>query len=233
MVNRKKRLITHHEYVQLTCTNTISQYKVVWEVMQNLRHPGITSHYQNHGICIFFKIVYHSIQYNVRWQVPFTVHRASYYKTTFPPTPLFTHSQPLKSTFFLFINTLINHSRKHRLSEMTDLSDSRNGDDGSFLKMPIIKFTKLFIGGDFVDSVSGSLPSLSLSLSLFCSFCWPSFHCQFYSVPAFSAIFSRLFSMYLPYQNKTRDKVLYICLSFKDIRPWQRSCVGLILVLMY
>ncbi|XP_061348441.1 aldehyde dehydrogenase family 2 member C4-like [Gastrolobium bilobum] len=38
---------------------------------------------------------------------------------------------------------------------MTGLSDSFGGHDSSFLKMPTIKFTKLFINGDFVDSASG------------------------------------------------------------------------------
>ncbi|XP_027340278.1 aldehyde dehydrogenase family 2 member C4-like [Abrus precatorius] len=38
---------------------------------------------------------------------------------------------------------------------MTSLSNSNSGHDGSFFKMPTIKFTKLFINGNFVDSISG------------------------------------------------------------------------------
>ncbi|KAJ1437949.1 sulfate anion transporter, conserved site [Sesbania bispinosa] len=37
----------------------------------------------------------------------------------------------------------------------TSYSSNRQEQDSSFYKMPIIKFTKLFINGDFVDSVSG------------------------------------------------------------------------------
>ena len=43
-----------------------------------------------------------------------------------------------------------------------------SGSNGSTLeKMPTIKFTKLFVNGEFVDSVSGFSNPLSLSLSLY------------------------------------------------------------------
>nr|ACU16786.1 unknown [Glycine max] len=38
---------------------------------------------------------------------------------------------------------------------MSALSNSSSSHGNSFLKMPAIKFTKLFINGDFVDSISG------------------------------------------------------------------------------
>ncbi|XP_057419519.1 aldehyde dehydrogenase 1-like [Lotus japonicus] len=38
----------------------------------------------------------------------------------------------------------------------TDLSSSNNGHDTTFVKIPTIKFTKLFINGEFVDSISGA-----------------------------------------------------------------------------
>ena len=54
--------------------------------------------------------------------------------------------------------------REREIEREREMTIQCNDNSDSFVKMPTIKFTKLFINGNFVDSISGFDLSLSLLL---------------------------------------------------------------------
>lgn len=70
---------------------------------------------------------------------------------------------PLASSISLYKRSFMQYETNTKQEQVREKEakiemggDSNGSSDESFVKMPTIKFTKLFINGEFIDSVSGT-----------------------------------------------------------------------------